>query len=627
MFGLRRFHNSNDEQSPKIKAEAPCTFSQSWGDESQQCAERKLFQSWQQAAQDESKPGDIHEANEETHGARILRQSFPQSKTHNSTMQAVPSHVVKEWLAEVATLLHESTLQPELNTQAKLNRLFSQTLDANKTNATSTKWSQDLEALQDKMQAQLQQSHHHLKQFQTENAHFMELFNRTADAIHQGSSSHWVQDLQKTKDLLESRMKALRQKHHTLRGNAGNRNSTVSVMVDLHAHMQAVYENLPSIKRTHLRGTQHQTDEPLTPFARELVQDQKKLEAEMGALRGSHHKHKRNTTTEEKPLIDRIAEFGHQLCVHPKRKYRPECAEFIQTAGSSHNEDTHPEALLSHREWDTKLAGEITSLTQELCEDPSRRDHASCARFRIHAAQPPKSGLRGAQQYLDWGSVISWKATPRSGLRGSKGSTERKVLTRAQLKHAKWQGHAPKVACITAISAGRDARARMKYFIDNFNLQNYEGDRELIIVYHHEDSEARRLVQAVADGDRIRGVATRTHEKMPSTLALRFGAWVATDADVIARWDFNDYHHPQRLSMQVRALAMSSRPASLLTAATSDFTDLSTAHEHGFLVGETRWMHEHWYPLLEEEAAVLKGAEASHLVVVDMPELDIHADR
>jgi hypothetical protein len=166
----------------------------------------------------------------------------------------------------------------------------------------------------------------------------------------------------------------------------------------------------------------------------------------------------------------------------------------------------------------------------------------------------------------------------------------------------------------------------MKYFIDNFNLQSYEGDRELIIVHHHEDSEARRLIKTVADGQRIRGVATRTHEKMPSTLALRFGAWLATKADVIARWDFEDYHHPQRLSMQVRALAMSSRPASLLTTASSDLTNLTSAHEHGFLVGEARWMHEHWYPLLEEEAAVLKGTEASHLVVVDMPELDIHAD-
>jgi len=102
---------------------------------------------------------------------------------------------------------------------------------------------------------------------------------------------------------------------------------------------------------------------------------------------------------------------------------------------------------------------------------------------------------------------------------------------------------------------------------------------------------------------------------------------VATSADVIVRWDFNDYHHPQRLSMQIRALAMSSRPASLLTAASSHLTDLKSAHEHGFLVGEARWMHEHWYPLLEEEAAVLKGAEASHLVVVDMPELDMHTDK
>merc|ERR1719333_1840236 len=120
----------------------------------------------------------------------------------------------------------------------------------------------------------------------------------------------------------------------------------------------------------------------------------------------------------------------------------------------------------------------------------------------------------------------------------------------------------PKVACITVVPCGEMAQVWMKHFIKNFRMQNYEGPRELVLVYHHEDTETARLVAQHANGVSIKAVAAMS-EEYPSATAFRFGAW-KSDADVVARWDFDVWHNPKQLSMQVRALALSGRPASVL---------------------------------------------------------------
>merc|ERR1719162_2774107 len=44
----------------------------------------------------------------------------------------------------------------------------------------------------------------------------------------------------------------------------------------------------------------------------------------------------------------------------------------------------------------------------------------------------------------------------------------------------------------------------------------------------------------------------------------------------------------------------------------------------GSLIGEAAWMKSHWMPLLKEERAILGGAEAHHVVQVDIPDLAVY---
>eukprot|EP00418_Pyrodinium_bahamense_P076310 CAMPEP_0179073022 /NCGR_PEP_ID=MMETSP0796-20121207/32356_1 /TAXON_ID=73915 /ORGANISM="Pyrodinium bahamense, Strain pbaha01" /LENGTH=738 /DNA_ID=CAMNT_0020770201 /DNA_START=121 /DNA_END=2337 /DNA_ORIENTATION=- len=219
--------------------------------------------------------------------------------------------------------------------------------------------------------------------------------------------------------------------------------------------------------------------------------------------------------------------------------------------------------------------------------------------------QRSRSGLRGGAVHLHWSSVQAWHAP--GWWEKSDGPD---TVTREEAQGAHWSGMIPKVACITAISSGVHATAQMKYFINNFRLQNYEGPRQLVLVYHSNDTEAARLVQSYADGTSIRGVAARSEEPFPSTSGMRYGAWV-TDADAIARWDFDEWHHPHRLSLQVRAMALSSRPACLLQPAGDAINGLS---REASIVGEAAWMRRHWKPLASDEWEVLAGVQAHRVV-------------
>jgi len=170
----------------------------------------------------------------------------------------------------------------------------------------------------------------------------------------------------------------------------------------------------------------------------------------------------------------------------------------------------------------------------------------------------------------------------------------------------------PKVGCITVIPSGKAARFHMRYFIDNWQLQSYEGPKQLIIVYHHADEEAKELAKKYADGSHIKAVAAFGMGEFPSAGDLRFGAW-SSDADVVARWEFSEFHFPEQLSMQVRAMAASARPASIL----KDHNQTEMGREDS-LIGEKSWMREHWYPMLGGERDVLSGARAHQIVQVEI---------
>merc|ERR1719428_127782 len=115
--------------------------------------------------------------------------------------------------------------------------------------------------------------------------------------------------------------------------------------------------------------------------------------------------------------------------------------------------------------------------------------------------------------------------------------------------------------------------------------------------------------------------------EVPSTMALRFGAWESdSDADVVARWDIDSFHHPERLSMQVRALGHSGRPASLNmwgARLTPDGKRSVVGEPLGLessMVGLRGWMEKNWHPSVDDDVPdhLTKVGDLVHL---DTPEL------
>eukprot|EP00747_Dinoflagellata_sp_TGD_P162466 gnl/TRDRNA2_/TRDRNA2_180113_c0_seq1.p1 gnl/TRDRNA2_/TRDRNA2_180113_c0~~gnl/TRDRNA2_/TRDRNA2_180113_c0_seq1.p1 ORF type:complete len:602 (-),score=126.44 gnl/TRDRNA2_/TRDRNA2_180113_c0_seq1:100-1749(-) len=274
----------------------------------------------------------------------------------------------------------------------------------------------------------------------------------------------------------------------------------------------------------------------------------------------------------------------------------------------------------SHVTWEKKFNAEIQSVERELCADPRRKDYPSCKQFLPENASATPSAppaLRGATMKAKqtWVTKPVWVAAKASA--AGNHSREHSAVA------------LPKVACVTVIPCQKSAMAYAKFyianFIENFKNQSYEGPKQLILVYHTENKEARALVKLHADGALIKGVAAFGSE-LPSTNAYRFGAWSADSPDVVARWDFNAWHHPRRLETQIHALALAARPGCLLqrwTVLEGDGGRNHTESDGGItiwdssLVGEAQWMHRNWHPLLKEERAVIEGGEAQHLVHID----------
>lgn len=200
------------------------------------------------------------------------------------------------------------------------------------------------------------------------------------------------------------------------------------------------------------------------------------------------------------------------------------------------------------------------------------------------------------------------------------------IVSRKDIHGAQWDGRVPKVACIVAVPDTIRAHARLKYVVNNFHSQHYEGSKQLIIVYHHQDHKGAERIRKLADGHLIKAIAARTME-VPSSTALRYGAWSADrDTDIVARWDIDGWHHPQRLAMQVRALAFSKQQACLLkrwTVTPGDGSRSVVSGEIGgehSLIGERAWMDKNWQPFLPEGDQALV-AQQGQLALLDMPDL------
>eukprot|EP00419_Tripos_fusus_P045519 CAMPEP_0172822280 /NCGR_PEP_ID=MMETSP1075-20121228/16580_1 /TAXON_ID=2916 /ORGANISM="Ceratium fusus, Strain PA161109" /LENGTH=493 /DNA_ID=CAMNT_0013663259 /DNA_START=18 /DNA_END=1496 /DNA_ORIENTATION=+ len=219
-----------------------------------------------------------------------------------------------------------------------------------------------------------------------------------------------------------------------------------------------------------------------------------------------------------------------------------------------------------------------------------------------------------ASRTIRWQPVTRWTAA-------TGGQDAGLVIASWEDLHVlKWSGAKPHVACITMVPPGTPSLHHMMYFVDNWKLQDWDS-KELVLVYQHSDERIAKMVRKYVDGTSVKAVAARDG-KFPSTAAIRFGAW-SVKTDVIARWDFDEWHHPEQLTLQVKALAMTSRPASILQPAGTH--GANATDREATLLGEAKWMRELWYPFLGHGSDILEEDRAHHIVQVDVPKLDINA--
>lgn len=389
-------------------------------------------------------------------------------------------------------------------------------------------------------------------------------------------------------------------------------------------------------------------------------------------------------------FMNKVDAVGRQICQDPARRATPACARFLHpdVPGSSNFEETsklttsmlldpnasamahielvekHLEELKADREHhmtmsmamkrieadreheNEEMNKESVDFLRELCTDPTRHSHLACARV-LETTAAPSTRLRASKAFLTPASVLveqksadepavysrilNW-APRRSSDAYMRPDADTSaaaplVMQRQPLRDAHWEGKAPSVACVAVLPEGQVTEALMTYFINNYKLQHYEGARELVLVYSRADKEASRIANLYADGTTIKAGAAEGGDRFPSATAFRFGAWLASNADLVVRWDFEAWHHPNRISMQVRALTLSQRPASLVPLVTFFKLDSTKAAgpggagPHGSMMGDAAWMRKHWMPLHEEEHTVMHGLRSSDIVQIAMPEL------
>jgi len=452
-------------------------------------------------------------------------------------------------------------------------------------------------------------SHSEIPQLATSNVETHELTNSTLGVSQELGLSDWGQNLVELQESLETRM-------HSLRSFRKTEDSQSDIGKDSEkkaTHMTAWAQDLQALQRHMEKRASDMAEAKLA--RREVMQKNAAERKDRAEKRHASHATtyvnstlrqglgletvslSRSTELEPeigKPLMQRIFDLGRELCSEPERRDRPSCIQFLV---SSQNDSSTP-----------KVADDYTlSVLQDKLPESSYE--------LVHA--------------LKWPAVRNWRESS-SKLRGH---FPVGVLTARhdELQRARWAGMIPKVACVSVVPSGREAKYQIKYFVNNFRLQTYEGPRQLVLVYDHNDKAAKQLVGKYADGVYIRGAAARSDGKFPSTTAYRFGAYVADDADIIARWDFDAWHHPDRLKMQVRALAHKTRPVTRVLAWTLRNGTEDTRSEpdqsigEASLVGEKAWMAEHWHPLLGDETSTLTSAHLRYLVQLDMPGLIVYS--
>lgn len=501
----------------------------------------------------------------------------------------------------------------------EFDRIYNETMTILHNSSAVTSWGHQLETLQ----ATMEERQSHLASSRRKRAQeFDRLYNETLAAIHSrdGKASPFAQEVQSIQTELQAELDAL--------PSAQQRHAQERYDRLYNATMQAIFNRSET-----------------TMWSKELVKLQKRLQEQMDALPGHHHSHshaphhasrpqhsKHNASVLEGSLMDRISQLGREMCEEPERRHRMSCLQFLKAPTETRSnakaawraelrrEEKQREAAL-----DKKLA-ELTAGRKEwemamLTKLAADGANVSKAMLQATTSQPASatSSLRGSHRaaQLHWRSVVDWADSRLSWSVGRRGPV---VMQPEQLESAHWAGKIPAVACLTAVPSGRHAESRMQYFVDNFRKQTYEGPHQLVLVYHASDHEAAELVHQYADGFFIKGVAARSSEDFPSATAMRYAAWTSK-ADVIARWDLYEFHHTERLSMQVRALASAARPGCVLQRPALRAAKGGEVGEfwEESLIGEAAWMQKHWHPYLgTSDQSVLEGAQGYHMVEVEL---------
>jgi hypothetical protein len=401
------------------------------------------------------------------------------------------------------------------------------------------------------------------------------------------------------------------------------RSSPVPKWLEIQAQLQSQYDNLPSTRARLARERRQEFDkiveetqalldakkDAVTPWAQNLMDSQAQMQSKLDHLHDGHRQSLKSAGTQPNATSD--AKLGAAASLEQL---------FAETESLLHAEKN------TVSPWAQRLMDSQAEMQSRL--EHLHDGHKSPSKLRGARAVVKTDGIGGDKKRgLQWVPVKSWKenAPHRNGVVDNTSAMKAVPVSREQLRHAKWEGKIPNVSCIMALPSNASAQVHFKYAVNNFKLQHYEGGVELIVVYHHGDKAASRLVQTYAEEGRIRGVASRANGEFPSTMALRYGAWTSK-ADVIAQWDFEAWHHPDRLSMQVRAMAMSGRPGSLVKdpeprAVVTEAVRVNVME--GSLIGEAAWMREHWHPLLDEERGLVGVYQSHNIALVDAPALAI----
>jgi hypothetical protein len=284
-----------------------------------------------------------------------------------------------------------------------------------------------------------------------------------------------------------------------------------------------------------------------------------------------------------------------------------------QPTSTSFESEAMERAVLNEAQMAASIEDHLTQLTPTVHESAMSNIGSKQTETTASETSTVSVFLEKKAKQLVWTSVAAWSKYSSNFLASKAPS----IVSREQVRHLHWSGSLPKVACVTPISGSRHAKARMMYFIDNFRLQDYEGLRQLVLVYHYLDESAGRLAHSYANGSFIKAVAAHGNSTFPSNSALRYGAW-SSDADVIAHWDFDEWHDPSQLSMQIRAMALVSRPACVLKHDEESKRSKEETAPGFSLVGERAWMKRYWHPYLQTEDHVVTSSQQDHIVELDM---------